>query len=295
MRRRRQKFQVPQQLAAAKRRCGEVAETLFASLRRLAVMPIRPRPSGRRHTSLTTIQWRISFYCFALILSSGDSAGGRDQFLARICMSRVDASAHVATEGAQPEAIHSRVDVRDNSALRAPVGGHVKRATDIALAATALVLLAPVSLLIAALLHIGLGRPVFTAQQRIGFAGRRFTAYMFSTLPNVGVRSQAGQSPLARCAVNVLRGSGLDRLPELVSILRGDMSFVGPRPVQVGQPGPHRPHYFAARPGLIGVYPTYRFGPMEARGRAAMDRYYVRRWTIWLDLAVLARSLKEAS
>ncbi len=210
-------------------------------------------------------------------------------------MSRVDASVYVATQGAQPDAIRGSVDVRDDNALRAPVGGHVKRATDIALAATALVLLAPVLLLIAVLLHVGLGRPVLMAQQRIGFAGRRFTAYVFSTLPNIGVRTQAGQSSLARSAVSVLRGSGLDRLPELVSILRGDMSFVGPRPVQVGQPGPHCPDYFAARPGLIGVYPTYQFGQTGERGRAAMDRYYVRRWTIWLDLAVLARSLKEAT
>ena len=92
-----------------------------------------------------------------------------------------------------------------------------------------------------------------------------------------------------------LRATRLDELPQLWNLLRGDMSFVGPRPVQVGQPGPHCPDYFAARPGLIGVYPTYRFGQIGERGRAAMDRHYGRRWTIWLDLAGLARSLKGAS
>lgn len=166
---------------------------------------------------------------------------------------------------------------------------------DIVLAATSLLLLSPMLLLVAALLHFAVGRPVFMAQQRVGFSGRRFTAYAFSTAPTDGMRQLTGESPHTTCVVGLLRDSGLDRLPELISVLRGDMSFVGPRPIQAGQPGPYRPDYLAARPGLIGALRTNRPGRWGDRRRAAMDRYYARRWTIWLDLAVLTRSLGDAS
>jgi lipopolysaccharide/colanic/teichoic acid biosynthesis glycosyltransferase len=143
--------------------------------------------------------------------------------------------------------------------------------------------------LIAALLHVGLGRCIFVAQQRIGFAGRRFTTYLFRTSPDDGVRNLADEPALTTCLVSVVHDSGLDRLPQLVSILRGDMSFVGPRPVEVGHPGPY-PDYFAARPGLFGMRQIDRAGHLRARRCAAHDRYYVRRWSFWLDLAVLART-----
>ena len=188
------------------------------------------------------------------------------------------------------DAIRGRVDAHGQTAPRgAPVGGRLKRATDIALAATSLALLAPMFLLIATLLHFGLGRPVFMARQRVGFAGRRFTAYAFSTVPT------DAESQHATCVVGLLRDSGLIRLPELISVLRGDMSFVGPQPIVVGHPGPCRPDYVAAKPGLIGVFRTSRPGRSGDRRRAAMDRYYVRRWTIWLDLAALTRTLGDAS
>jgi lipopolysaccharide/colanic/teichoic acid biosynthesis glycosyltransferase len=169
----------------------------------------------------------------------------------------------------------------------------LKRAIDVALAAALLVLLAPLFLLIAAVLHIGLARSVFTPQQRIGFAGQRFTSYVFSNSPNNGEGN--GEPWLATCVVSTLCNSGLDRLPELISILRGDMSFVGPRPVEAGRPGSQRADHFTARPGLIGLCRSGRHDRLDGRRRAAMDRYYIRHWTIWLDLAVLMRSLRDAS
>ena len=211
-------------------------------------------------------------------------------------MSRVDAGAYAAAQHARPDVIRGPVDFPGRGAPRArPVGGNLKRALDVALAAVSLVLLAPMFLVIAALLHFAGVRAVFMAQQRVGFAGRRFTAYRFATSPTDGMRPPTSHSPHTTCIVGVLRDSGLDRLPELLSVLQGDMSFVGPRPIDVGHPGPHRPDYLAARPGLIGVF---RPGGSGRRGEsrcAAMDRYYARRWTIWLDLAALTRSLGDAS
>jgi lipopolysaccharide/colanic/teichoic acid biosynthesis glycosyltransferase len=175
-----------------------------------------------------------------------------------------------------------------------PVGGHAKRVIDITLAAIALVLLAPMFLLIIALLQISFGHPVFVAQQRVGFRGRHFTTYLFRTSPNHGVRNETGEPALIACLAGSLRDSGLDGLPQLVSILRGDMSFVGPRLIGPDRSGHGHADYFAARPGLIGVYRTNRFGSLGERRRAAIDRYYARRWTIWLDLAALWGNLATA-
>jgi exopolysaccharide production protein ExoY len=166
---------------------------------------------------------------------------------------------------------------------------------DVALAALSLVLLAPALVLVAALLWFGMGRPVLVARQRIGFAGRRFTAYTFSTASAEGARDLAGEAPLETCFLGLLRNSGLNRLPELVSVLRGDMSFVGPVAIEASQSGPYRPDYLAAKPGLVGICDTSRAVRLAVRRRAAMDRYYARRWSIWLDLAALARKLRDAS
>jgi exopolysaccharide production protein ExoY len=211
-------------------------------------------------------------------------------------MSRVDARAYDAAQDAQPGAIRGPVEVRAGIEPRGePVGGRLKRVTDVVLAGASLLLLAPMFLLIAALLRFGLGRAVLTAQPRVGFAGRRFTAYKFSSLPTDGMRQPTGESHLAACAVGLLRDSRLDRLPELISVLRGDMSFVGPRPVQVNEACPPCPDYFAARPGLVDVFRINRTGRLGDRRRAAMDRYYARRWAIRLDFAALMRSLRDAS
>ena len=199
--------------------------------------------------------------------------------------------AYVAARGAHTDALRGAVDLRKKNTPRDwPVDGLAKRAIDIALAAIALVLLGPMFLLIVALLHIALGRRIFVAQQRIGFAGQRFTAYLFRTSPNDGVRNLTGEPLLTTCLVSSLRDSGLDRLPQLVSILRGDMSFVGPRPVEVDHRRLYGPDYFAARPGLFGMRQLDRSGHLGDRRLGAHDRYYVRQWSIWLDLAVLARS-----
>jgi exopolysaccharide production protein ExoY len=200
--------------------------------------------------------------------------------------------AYVVAQHTDTDAFSDPGDLRRRNSFRdRPVGGLAKRATDVALATLALVLLAPMLVLIAALLYVGFGRTVLVAQQRIGFAGRRFTAYVFRTTPNDGVWNLAGEPTLTACLVSLLRDSGLDRLPQLVSIVRGDMSFVGPRPISLDRSGHVHPDYFLARPGLTGMCRTDRFGRLGYLKRAAMDRYYVRRWTMWLDLVVLAGSL----
>ena len=171
-----------------------------------------------------------------------------------------------------------------------PVGGHVKRAIDVALALTALMLLSPLFVLVAILLRVDLGRPVLVAERHLGFAGKVFTTYTFRSLP-IG---RAGDPAIAACLAS-LRDSQIDRLPKLLSILRGDMSFVGPRPVTLDafdRRGYFGQDYLSAKPGLVGLRPSDRSGTFDyARRAAALDRFYVRRWSVWLDLALLAKSV----
>jgi exopolysaccharide production protein ExoY len=174
-----------------------------------------------------------------------------------------------------------------------PVGGRKKRAFDLVFAMLALVLLAPISILVAVLVRIGLGRPILVAENRIGFGGRIFRAYTFRTAPTHGAHRLASDPPIATC-LRTLRDAGLDLLPQLLSVLRGDMSFVGPRPVtldEADRPGLCALDYLRARPGLVALRPADRAGNFGHARRAALDRYYVRRWSIWLDLALLANAV----
>jgi lipopolysaccharide/colanic/teichoic acid biosynthesis glycosyltransferase len=162
-----------------------------------------------------------------------------------------------------------------------PVGGAIKRSIDVVLALTALVLVSPTILLIAALGLRG-GRGILVGEEHIGFNGRAFTAYTFGTLPD----ERAGA--WVRACLHMLREARLDRLPLLYSILRGDMSFVGPQPLlrsELDRDGRGTQAYFAARPGLINLRRANR------SGRRAFARYYAQRWSLWLDLVLLVSAV----
>jgi exopolysaccharide production protein ExoY len=168
---------------------------------------------------------------------------------------------------------------RPGSAL----GGAIKRAMDIALALVALVLLAPLLVILAAALRLAIGRPIICQQKMVGFGGGVFTAYRF--------RAGAGdEAAVAAC----LQAFGLDKLPQLFNVLRGDMSFVGPQPLALdarGRAPSHANEYVMARPGLIGLRLPPDAGGPDGSTRADLDRYYVRRWSLGLDLMLLVKSI----
>ena len=149
---------------------------------------------------------------------------------------------------------------------------------DITLALTTLVLLAPMLLIVAAMLRVVIGRPIISEQKLVGFGGEVFTAYQFRTISE--------DEKIGTC----LGTRGLDKLPRLFNILRGDMSFVGPQPLTVEE---HNRGlactYFLARPGLIGLQHTQNARDLNGFKRAALDRHYVRRWSLGLDLILLIK------
>jgi exopolysaccharide production protein ExoY len=193
------------------------------------------------------------------------------------------------------------------------VGGVTKRLLDLAGASLALVLLAPIMLVIAGLVRAFIGPAVF-AQKRIGFGGKPFVCYKFRTMVIDGeevLRRHLAADPQAAeewrkrrklrddprvrgCLGNVLRKSSLDELPQLINVLRGEMSLVGPRPVvpeEIERYGRHARACFQARPGLTGMWQVGGRNGASYTARIARDLYYARNWSLWLDLAVLIRTI----
>jgi lipopolysaccharide/colanic/teichoic acid biosynthesis glycosyltransferase len=92
-----------------------------------------------------------------------------------------------------------------------------------------------------------------------------------------------------------LRRSSFDELPQLWNVLRGEMSLVGPRPIvddEIRRYGEHFDLYKAVRPGITGLWQVSGRNDTTYAERTNLDRYYVRNWSVWLDLYILARTVR---
>ncbi|MEZ5856457.1 MAG: sugar transferase [Hyphomicrobiaceae bacterium] len=184
---------------------------------------------------------------------------------------------------------------------------------DVAIALLALVLFAPIIVIVSIAIRLSLGAPVFYKHTRVGLQGQLFECYKFRTMLNNGdevLRRHLAANPEAareweetrklrndpRVTLlgRVLRKTSLDELPQLLNVLKGDMSCVGPRPIvsaELPKYGPHARHYLRARPGLTGVWQVNGRSSTTYRQRVVMDTLYVRRWSLWLDIKLLAMTL----
>jgi len=182
-----------------------------------------------------------------------------------------------------------------------------KRAFDVALAGVGLGLAWPLGLAIAALVKLEDGGPVFFAQPRVGRDGVRFQSWKFRSMhpdaARLGPRqAEAGDARVTRVG-RVLRSTAMDELPQLWNILRGDMSFVGPRAlmpdeIEVGAAGPSVPLAAIAgyearhrvRPGLTGIAQIYADRDVPRRDKFRYDLLYIRRRSFGLDLRLILLS-----
>jgi exopolysaccharide production protein ExoY len=196
---------------------------------------------------------------------------------------------------------------------RGPVGGIAKRAIDIALSLTALVLLAPMMVMVAVVISVAMGGPIIFRHDRIGFNGRMFRCYKFRSMvvdadevlsrylagnPSAAMewrqRQKLQHDPRVGCLGKVLRKSSLDELPQLYNVLRGDMSLIGPRPVvpdELERYGVYAEECLSTRPGVTGMWQVSGRSSVDYSTRVALDRYYVRRWSLWLDLVLLIKTI----
>lgn len=172
----------------------------------------------------------------------------------------------------------------------------VKRAFDAFLSAGLLVLLAPVLGLIAFLVRTRLGKPVLFRQERPGLNSEIFTLVKFRTMTDAADENgrQLPDSKRMTALGRVLRSLSLDELPELVNVLRGDMSMVGPRPLL-----PRYLERFNARqrrrhevkPGLTGWAQIKGRNDMSWEEKLEMDVWYVENWSLTLDLRICLKTL----
>jgi len=184
-----------------------------------------------------------------------------------------------------------------------------KAIVDRVLAAVLIVLFAPIMLLIAIAVRISVGSPVLYVQRRGGLYGHPFPMLKFRTMrkgaeqeraalearnemdgPVFKMRDDPRVTPLGR----ILRRASLDELPQLFNVLGGQMSIVGPRPLPVEETaaltGRHR-RRLSIRPGLTCLWQVSGRSDLTFAEWMALDLEYVDRWTLWLDLAILLRTV----
>jgi exopolysaccharide biosynthesis polyprenyl glycosylphosphotransferase len=183
----------------------------------------------------------------------------------------------------------------------------VKRSMDVALSALCIVLLFPLLAVIAVLIRLDSPGPVLFRQTRTGLGGRPFRMYKFRTMvddadsikPLLGHLNESGDPRLFKIRHDprvtrigrLLRRTSLDELPQLINVLRGEMSLIGPRPFFPSDLVHYEEHHFdrlSVLPGITGLW--------QVKGRSAvldfeevirLDRQYIDEWSVWLDLKIL--------
>jgi len=185
----------------------------------------------------------------------------------------------------------------------------LKRTLDIAVAAVVLVLAAPLFALTMLAIRLSSAGPAFYVQTRVGLCGREFQIYKFRTMLVDAeevlvslVEFDALDEPVFKLARDprvtrlgrFLRRTSLDELPQLLNVLKGEMSLVGPRPEQVELVRRYRPeHLFrlAVKPGLTGPMQVFGRGRLSFEERLSVEREYIENWSIPYDLFIIAKTV----
>ncbi len=195
-----------------------------------------------------------------------------------------------------------------------PGSAFVKRAVDCAASALLLVVLAPVFAAIAIAIKATSKGPVFYGHLRHGRDGKLFRALKFRTMvanadrvladylfshaefaPEWARTQKLRHDPRITKVGRWLRRASLDELPQLINILRGQMSLVGPRPIveqEIPRYGRGYELYIQVLPGLTGLWQVSGRNNTTYEERVAYDEHYVHNWSVWLDLYILARTIK---
>jgi len=174
--------------------------------------------------------------------------------------------------------------------------GRLKPVCDMLLALVALVLLLPVLAVVALLVRVRLGQPVLFRQLRPGLAGRPFRIYKFRSMREACAEDatplpdEQRLTPLGR----FLRSTSLDELPELVNVIKGEMSLVGPRPLRMSYLSRYtkqQARRHEARPGITGWAQVNGRNRIPWERKLELDVWYVDHVSPWLDLRILGLTL----
>jgi exopolysaccharide production protein ExoY len=194
-----------------------------------------------------------------------------------------------------------------------PLGGYVKRLFDVTGAITGLFFLSPIFILVAILVKMSDGGSIFYSHRRMGHGGTAFGCLKFRTMVMNGdevLKAYLDANPHERSVWQeerklqtdprvtkvgaTLRKLSLDELPQLINILRGEMSIVGPRPVvkdEIAMYGSAATHYFKSRPGLTGLWQVSGRNDACYVQRVEMDRRYVENWSLRTDVVIILKTI----
>ena len=185
----------------------------------------------------------------------------------------------------------------------------LKRLLDIVGAALGLMILSPLLIAIALVIRLRDGSPVLFRQVRVGRHGRPFTIYKFRTMKldaedrfadlaaasdTKGAAFKLRDDPRVTPLGRFLRSTSIDELPQLINVLKGEMSLVGPRPApprEVDLYDMWHRRRLSMRPGMTGLWQVNARFDDHFDNRAQLDLQYIDQWTFWKDLLILARTV----
>lgn len=250
-----------------------------------------------------TVRWAEEI--LVVVMPSVTSAATLEQLLEALEIVPVPVSIAVPFE---PSILGFAV-TRMHEAPLGPVKRGVKRLLDIVVALLMLVFLGPLLLAVAIAVKLDSPGPVFFRQVRRGYNNRRFDALKFRSLRNemadpLANRLVTKNDPRVTKVGSFLRRSSIDELPQLLNVLKGDMSLVGPRPHPLNAKAGGRPYEevverfqrrYRVRPGITGWAQVNGLrGNTETEDdllrRVDFDLDYIRRWSLWLDILILLRT-----
>ena len=175
----------------------------------------------------------------------------------------------------------------------------VKRIVDVLVSGIALLILAFPLAAVALAIKLDSKGPVFFRQERVGKGGRVFRVWKFRTMivdavsKGLGVTVAHDDERITRVG-RILRGSGIDELPQILNVLVGEMSLVGPRPTltyQVERYGPFQKRRLEVRPGITSLAVVSGRNALSWNERIELDVWYIDHWSFLLDLKIMLRTL----
>ncbi len=207
--------------------------------------------------------------------------------------------------------MHDVLLMHDTNRLTLPLPRMMKRAIDIGISSAALAALAPLFVAVAYLVRRDGGKAFFR-QARVGKNGKKFDCYKFRSMRDDAetflqsflendVQAAAEwmkyqklkDDPRVTKIGKFIRATSLDELPQLINVLKGDMSLVGPRPIMPGQEvyyGDDYKLYKSARPGITGPWQVSGRNMLTIQQRVALEAWYIRNWSFWLDFVIIMKT-----
>jgi exopolysaccharide biosynthesis polyprenyl glycosylphosphotransferase len=217
-----------------------------------------------------------------------------------------------ATMGVPAKSLGGVLGVEVRQQLLLPGPRLAKRIMDVALTVAGSLFVAPFLLLLALLIKIDSKGPVFYIQKRLGRDGEHFDAYKFRTMHGDGearlkevldadpqlraeyeIYHKLRKDPRVTRIGRILRKFSLDEFPQLLNVIKGDMSLVGPRPYierELTEMGGQEKIILRAPPGMTGMWQVSDRNATSFAQRCQIDVYYVRNWSPWLDIHILAKT-----